>query len=288
MPAVFMPRTLDELLELKAADPSLAVFAGGTDLMLLMRHNRSRPSALACLDRVEELGQITDTGPDIAIGARVTHSCLLASFLVQRHFPVLIQALSTLGSPHIRNMGTLGGNIVTASPAGDTLPPLYVLGAQVELVSTRGTVRMPIADFISGPGITCLGPGQILHRVLLPKSPEFAVHYFEKVGLRKSLSIAVVSMAALVDPDPAGTVRDVRMAWGSVGRTIFTCPEAEEILRGYPPTRERLEAAAACVRSGVAPISDVRATADYRRRVAGNLVLRLAGACRISAQGDGR
>ncbi|MFH1152825.1 MAG: xanthine dehydrogenase family protein subunit M [Pseudomonadota bacterium] len=275
MADVFMPRTLDELLDLKEKKQSLALFAGGTDLMVALRHHRIQPKALACLDHMDAMREITDTGNHIAMGAGTTHAGLLASPLVQEHIPVLARALETLGSPHIRNMGTLGGNIVTASPAGDCLPPLTVLNARVELASRDGFQTLPISDFITGPGTTCLKPGQILWRVLVPKTPAYCIHHFEKVGLRRSLSIAVVSMAAVLNLAPDGCIQAVRMAWGSVGKTVVTCPEAEDILSGNPLDPAVLEKAAQAVMQWVNPISDVRATAGYRRKVAGNLVLRL-------------
>ncbi len=275
MPTVFMPRTLEELLALKQTRPGLFVFAGGTDLMIRMRNQLIQPDALACLDQLETIREIEETENEIAIGAGATHSQILANPGIQHHFPVLIKAIETLGSPHIRNMGTLGGNIVTASPAGDCLPPLTILKAQVELAGKEGFYRMPIGDFITGPGTTLLSQDQILWRVLIPKTPSFRIHHFEKVGLRRSLSIAVVSLAAIMNTGNSGQVKELRMAWGSVGKTVITCPEAENLLCSGMLNHESLGMAAELVRHTVCPISDIRATSDYRQRVAGNLLFRL-------------
>jgi len=278
MPVVILPQTLDELLDLKANCDSSAILAGGTDLLVQMRNKKIQPQTLICLDQLKDKGlrEVADMGDEISIGAAATHSQLIQNPLVQHHFPILIQALETLGSPQIRNMGTLGGNIMTASPAGDTLPPLYVLDAQVELAGKNGSRRMPISRFITGPGSTCLKPEEILYRIWIPKSPSHGLHHFEKIGHRKSLSIAILSLAALVDLTEEKKIRAVRLAWGSVGKTIITSPETEKLLLGNPmddPTGFIL--AAARIREEVSPISDVRARAEYRRQVAGNLVLRL-------------
>lgn len=276
MPAVILPQTLDELLNLKVKGH--AILAGGTDLFVQMRNKKVYPQTLICLDQLRDKGfrEVTDMGDEICIGAAATHSRLIQAPLIQQHFPILIQALNTLGSPQIRNMGTLGGNIMTASPAGDSLPPLYVLDAQVELAGKNGFRQMPLSRFITGPGATCLNPEEILYRIRIPKQPSYDLHHFEKLGHRKSLSIAILSMAALIGLTGDRKIRAVRLAWGSVGKTIVTSPETEKLLMGTPmddPAGFIL--AAARIRKDVSPISDVRAGAGYRRQVAGNLVLRL-------------
>jgi len=199
---------------------------------------------------------------------------------------VLAQALVDLGSPPIRNMGTLGGNICTASPAADTLPPLVALGAEVELASVHAqrlvTRRLPLDQFLLGPGRTALAPGEVLTAVLAPLPPASTgqsgrcVQHFEKVGRRSALAVAVVSLAAVLQLGPRGVVTEARLAWGSVAPTIWRCAEAEAFLTGRTLTLTSLRGAAALVRQQVRPISDVRASADYRREVAGNLLLRLA------------
>lgn len=273
-----MPQTLDELLDLKSVSNFSAILAGGTDLLVRMRNKTVHPQTLICLDQIKDnsIRNISDNEDEICIGAAVTHSRLINNPLIQQHFPVLIKALSTLGSPQIRNMGTLGGNIVTASPAGDSLPPLYVLNAQVELAGKKGLRKMPVSRFITGPGTTRLTPEEILWRIRIPKFPSYAWHHFEKVGHRKSLSIAILSMAALVELAPDHVIKAIRLAWGSVGKTVVTSPETEKRLIGKPLDPAGLIHAAEQIRREVSPISDVRASAEYRRQVAGNLLLRLS------------
>jgi CO/xanthine dehydrogenase FAD-binding subunit len=275
MREVLLPGSLDELWGCFKQQPGAAVYAGGTDLLVGMRNGLVNPQALICLDRIDELKGVRELDESIRIGACATHTQLLDEHLIKNNLPVLRQAIRGIGSPLIRNMGTIGGNICTASPAGDTLPPLYTLKAEVELCSEGGVRRVPIAEFIKGPGSTCLERAEVLAAVLVKKPAEYNLHHFEKVGLRNALACAVVSMAALLRVSPEGVVEKAALAWGSVGPTVITSPQAEEALIGGPLSPASLQKAAALVREAVSPISDVRADADYRRAVAGNLVMRL-------------
>jgi xanthine dehydrogenase FAD-binding subunit len=277
MTQVILPESLDELWVAQERLPEARLYAGGTDLLARLRKEAGPTPDLICLERLAELQAIDERGGELFLGAGATHARLLASPLVRNRLPVLAQALACLGSPPVRNMGTLGGNLVTASPAGDSLPPLYVLGAQVELLSPGGERRLPIADFIQGPGRVDLRPSEIVAGVAVAPPPGEVLHHFEKVGRRQALAIAVVSLAALIRLDKGGVVEEARLAWGSVGPTVMASPTAEAALAGRPLSREALEEAAAAARLAMRPLDDVRASADYRRIVAGNLLLRLAG-----------
>lgn len=269
------PKSLSEFWECLESMPHASVYAGGTDLLVKMRGGLVNPSSLICLERIEELRDISERGSSLRIGSCTSHARLLEDRRVRESFPMLVTALKGLGSPLIRNMGTLGGNICTASPAGDTLPPLVILGAQLELCSRNDTRRMPLADFITGPGRTCLRAGEILSAVWIDKPQGRVVQHFEKVGQRNALTCSVASLAALLRFSPGGVVQDAALAWGSVGPTVMRCPEAEALLLGERLTLKRLEEAAETARRAVSPICDVRADADYRRMVVGNLLLRL-------------
>jgi xanthine dehydrogenase FAD-binding subunit len=247
--------------------------AGGTDL--LVRKRGTVPTLVACLDRIESLYGVSEEDGLIRLGAGETHASLLRHPLVRGRLPVLAGALAVLGSPLIRNMGTLGGNIVTASPAGDTLAPLCALDAQIELACKRGTRRVLLADFINGPGMVRLEPGEIVSAVLVSPPEASALQHFEKVGRRKALAISVVSLAAVIFTDSDGVVVDARLALGSVGPTVIRCLNAEKILTGQRLAREVLLAAGQAVRMEISPMDDLRASASYRRDVAGNLLLRL-------------
>jgi CO/xanthine dehydrogenase FAD-binding subunit len=276
MSRVLTPRSLAELWEAMADHPQAALYAGGTDLLPAIRRGAPAPETLICLERIEEIKGVERREGRLRLGAGTVHADLLEHALVREELPVLAQALSVLGSPPIRRMGTLGGNLVTASPAGDCLPPLYVLEARVETASAQGRRLTPIRDFILGPGRTALAPGEIVAAVEIERPPVGALHHFEKAGKRRALAIAVASLAALLELGEDGEIRRARLAWGSLGPTVVASRLAAEALEGRPLNLESLRAAADLARREVRPISDPRASREYRRALAGNLILRLA------------
>jgi len=273
---VILPSSLEELWREMERRPDALVYAGGTDLLVRLRREPHPDRSLICLERIDALKRIEKLGNEIFIGTGCTHSHLLASPLVRDHLPILAQALAVLGSPLIRNVATIGGNIVTASPAGDTLPPLYALNASVEIVAPGLSRRLAIDEFIKGPGQSALRPGELLSGVVIILPTASAIQHFEKVGQRAALAISIASLAALMQLDEAGIVQGAHLAWGSVGPTVITCPEAEAALEGKPLNRESLAKAAELASGAVSPIDDLRASAAYRRKLAGNLLLRLA------------
>lgn len=276
MNTVLLPQNLDELWRMRAENPGASLYAGGTDLLVRRRAGLVRPAALICLERIAELRSIYIDGDVLAIGACATHRECLESSEISRHAPVLAQALRQIGGPHIRNMGTIGGNICTASPAGDSLPPLYMLEAEVALRSPEGERRMPISQFIIGPGQNALNADEILDHVRIPLSREYSIQHFEKVGQRNAMAIAIVSLAAVVRTGARGIVEEARLALGSVGPTVLRCTEAEEALTGRRLSMTALREAGRRIRPVVRPIDDIRASAAYRREVAGSLPLRLS------------
>lgn len=275
MRQVHLPRTIAELWSILNTEPNALIFAGGTDLFVKMRANKADAVTLIGLERIAELRDIREDDDEIRIGACATHNEILRHPLIEAHLPVLVQALRTLGSPPIRTMGTIGGNICTASPAGDTLPPLYVLRAVLEIGSPHGQRTLPIKDFIVGPGKTRLKAGEVLMAVRVKKPQGFNLQHFEKVGQRKSMACAIASMAVLLKVTPSGIIEEGRLAWGSVGETVVTDEGIEEFLIGKKISKETLFNAAKRLTSVVFPIDDIRASADYRRTVSGNLLLRL-------------
>jgi len=279
MKKIFRPRSLDELWRVKGEHPRATIMAGGTDLMVQLRKGvRPQPEILISLSEIGQLQEVEESSEGFALGAAATHAGLLRNRLVTGKLPLLAAALEKIGSPQIRNRGTLGGNIVTASPAGDSLPALHLLEAEVELATgPEKTRRLPLAEFIIGPGRTGLANQEILTRVIIPRPPAESRWHFEKVGLRNALAISVVSLAALWQTGEDGrTISKIALAWGSIGATVVRLPEVEDFLRGRLPNRETLTAAGRMVSGLVAPIDDLRASAAYRRQVAGNLLLRLA------------
>jgi len=276
MRPVFLPRNLHEVWEAWAQEPMAAVYAGGTDLLVRLRAGVVDPPALICIERVNELKGVRDEGEVVFVGAGNTHAELLADPTVQTHFPLLVQALRVLAGPPIRHMGTIGGNIVNASPAGDTLPPLYVLDAEVEVWSREASQRFPISRFILGPGRVLLKSGELVRGLRIRKRSGTWVHHYEKVGLRKAQACAVASLAAILKTGQEGIVEEAHLAWGSVGPTVVVCPKAEEALKGRRLCVETLREVLPDVQAAISPVDDVRASASYRRSVAGALILRLS------------
>lgn len=279
MREVFLPENLEELWRVLEREPAPRPYCGGTDLLVHLRSGKTDPAALVCLERIPELSGVHEEEGGLWIGAATTHARLLDDPLVRARLPLLARALSTLGSPPVRNMGTIGGNICTASPAGDSLPPLYALDGEVELRSRASSRRMPLRRFITGPGETALRPDEILAGVRVKPDGAYNVHHFEKIGIRRAMACAVASLAALLRVSSSGEIEAVRLAWGSVGPTVVASGDAEQALLGKRLTRDTLEEAAERARKAVSPIDDVRASAAYRREVSGNLLLRLMEYC---------
>lgn len=275
MKPVFLPGNLEELWRVLEREPAPRPYCGGTDLLVHLRAGKTDPPALVCLERIPELSGVREEEGGLWIGAATTHARLLDDPLVRARLPLLARALSALGSPPVRNMGTIGGNICTASPAGDTLPPLYVLDGEVELRSRCSSRRIPLRRFITGPGETALRPGEILTGVRVTPDGSYNVHHFEKIGTRRAMACSIASLAALLRVSPSGEIEAVRLAWGSVGPTVVTSEDVEKALLGRRLSRNTLEEAAARARKAVSPIDDGRASAAYRKEVSGNLLLRL-------------
>ncbi|AFM27432.1 FAD binding domain-containing protein [Desulfomonile tiedjei] len=275
MRQVFLPRSLEHLWELLDREPESALYAGGTDFLVHMRSGKVNPSHLICLERIQELQGIRNDGSEIFIAAATTHATILDNLFIKTHFPVLNRAIAVLGSPPIRHMGTIGGNIVTASPAGDSLPALYALSAEVEVRSCSGPRRIALSDFIRGPGKVALSHGEIVSGIWLQKDADWTVQHYEKVGKRQAQACSVASLAALLRVE-AGIVKRARLAWGSVGPTVVRSDKVDDYLAGKPLNLEVLQSMGEIIEEIVSPISDIRASADYRRMVSKSLVLRLS------------
>ena len=275
MSEILAPTRLDAYFELLERHPGAQAMAGGTDLLVRRRAELpTSAAALIALAGIDELQGINEDEHGLSIGALTPFSTLIADARVNARAPLLVSAVRTVGGPAIRNMATIGGNVCTASPAGDSLTPLYVAAARVEIASPHGRRMLPIADFISAPGRTALRPGELLTRIVLPPGAPFACQRFEKVGRRRSLAISVASFCGQLRFSADGTVAEARFAWGSVAPTVLRIAELEADLVGRRLDRLAIRRAAGIARERVAPISDIRASADYRRRVAGNLLTR--------------
>ena len=269
---VVRPKDLSEALHyLREGGKPLA---GGTDLLVAVRKGTESPNLLVYVGELPELRVLREEREGLEVGAALTHAELLAHPATER-FPILRSVLQTIGSPAIRAMGTLGGNIVTASPAGDSLVALYLLEARVRLVSEEGERELPIWEFIVGPRKTALRPGELVRSVFLPWLSGEPRSFFRKVGRRRALIIAIASLGALVWVRD-GRVERARLALGSVAPTVIRPKEVEEAVVGRPVSPEAWEDLVPRLSAATHPISDLRASADYRRKVAGRLLLALA------------
>lgn len=268
-----VPVTIEEAVTLLASGNGSRVkpIAGGTDLMIQLREHVLSAETLVDISQIEELKHIRVDGDMLRIGAAVTYAQLKASPEVQRYAYLLAEASRVVGAIQIQNMGTIGGNIANASPAGDTLPCLYVLGAQLTLRSSQGERTVPIKDFIVGVRRTDLQPGEIITEISFKGLPPNAGSSFVKLGLRQSQAISVVDTAAILTVAD-GKIADVRIACGSVAPTIVFCPSAEGLLKGQSYSDERFEEAANAARQDISPIDDIRGSAAYRRYVTKTLV----------------
>ena len=272
---VLFPRTLSEMQEMRSAMPEGLIMAGGTDLLVQLRKSGQKPPALFCTEQLNEVRNIEVFPEELKVGAAVTLHCLLENETVREKLPVLYQALLSMASPPVRHAATLCGNVCTASPAGDTLPALYVLEAEVELQGRAGVRKLPIGEFINGPGNTALQPEEMLTNIIIPFPGVDTFSSYHKVGKRQAMAISVASLAVALRMDSGKTVRHIRLAWGSVGPTVSKVPAVEEFLTGRRLSVETLREAGRLASSGVSPIDDFRAHASYRRQVSGNLLLRL-------------
>lgn len=261
---VHTPSDLSAALALRAADPAAWPLAGGTDVMVYLEAHAIDPPAFIDLWGVPELRGVAETAAGLRIGACTLYSELIEHSAVRAQAPTLVEAARTVGARQIQNRGTLGGNIANASPAGDTLPVLLALDADLELHSAaRGARRMPIAGFYRGYKRTEMAPDELIVAVHLPApSPADRVH-FRKVGTRLAQAISKVVMGGRLRVE-GGVVTEARVAWGSVAATPIRSPKVEAALIGRPVSLD----AVAAVDDDIAPIDDVRSTAQYRRAVA--------------------
>ena len=277
------PATLDDALALKAQHGERArIIAGGTDLLLEMERGvrvapNGDPLALIDLTRIPGLAEIREADGVIHLGPLVTHNQAAASPLISAKALPLARASWEVGAPQIRNRATVAGNIITASPANDTIVPLVALGASVTLASAQGGERtLPLADFITGFRQVAMQPDEVLVGISFPALGENERGSFIKLGLRKAQAISVVSVAGIVAFQTDGsTVQSARISLGAVTAVIGRATEAEAFLAGKSLTDDVIDQAAELALKSASPIDDIRAGADYRRSMVRTLTARL-------------
>ena len=273
------PSSLEQAVECLQQLGEVTILAGGTDLMPQSQAGRLKiKRTLMNIRRIPELKGITLDDGAIRIGALTTITEIMQNDLVKKHLPVLVEACDHFASDQIRNAGTLGGNICNASPAGDTLVPLIVLDAEVELASKPDNQvykrTMPLAEYFVGPGKTRRAPAELLTGVRIPLPPAGHVARFFKFGARPALDISAISIG-IAGTLKKGVMTNVRVAFGAVAPTPVRALHTEEALEGKRLDAATIETVASVARDEVKPIDDIRATAWYRKEMIHNMTKRM-------------
>ncbi len=262
------PQSLPEAWDLYKEFPGARYIGGGTDLMVQIKNREIKPPALISLRSIPELAGI-DVGDRTRIGAMTTIADLINHPELGFIFPVLIQAAKSLGSPQIRNVATVGGNLCNCSPCADTALPLLILEARVVLKSSAGTRQVPLEEFFIGPGQSCLLPGEVLSEILLDKPGPAARSTFMKKG-RVKMDLAIASVALLLEMhDGSRQCKKARAAAGSVAPVPLRLREVEELFENTLISRELITQAQEIAGRSISPISDIRSSADYRGQIVG-------------------
>lgn len=271
----FVPQRIEKALEiLSRYGKEIKIIAGGTDLLIQYYDRLYEISAWLDLKNILELKKIKIDKNQMIIGAMVTHAQLEKSQDIKKYFPILGKAAADIGSPQIRNRGTIGGNIVNASPAGDLLAPLMAYKAKFKLLSTQGEMSVPAEEFFIGPKKTILEPAQLLTQIILPLPSERTYGCWIKIGKRKALSIATITLALVVEMDEDNkTVKDVRTCLGSVAPTPIEIKEIRKKIIGKDFNQLDFAELGQIVEDKISPIDDIRGTREYRKDVAKNIMI---------------
>ncbi len=274
--AYLKPGSMDKVFRLKEDMPEAFIVAGGTDLMVKIKNREIAPRALISLRSVAELQGIDSRGA-VCIGSMTSITDLVNSEILRSRYPVLVEAARRLGSPQIRNVATLGGNLCNCSPCADTATPLLVLEARALLQSPRGSREIPLFELFRQPGETCMATDEVLTRVLIPafnatrKGSGLRAAFFKRGRVRMDLAIA--SLSVLIQTE-GGRIQKARLAAGSVAPVPLRLARVEELLEGEKLKSSLIAEARRLAEESVTPITDIRSTAEYRRHIVGVFVSR--------------
>ncbi len=269
------PRNVPETLALLTRyDGKALVLAGGTDIVPKLQRGTLQLDAVISLRYVEELRGIAfDSGTGLTIGAAARHAEVLDHPDVRLHYTDLVEALSQLATVQVRNMGTIAGNLCNASPCAHSAPPLLAHDAHLKIVGPDGTRSLPLADFFLGPGLTALAPGELLSSIHVPLPPASAGFAFHSISARSNVDMSAVSVGVMVHTD-GDKIADARIFLGAVGPIPLRASSAEAVLRGQVMSDALATRAGEAAATDSKPISDVRASARWRRRMVGVLTRR--------------
>lgn len=282
---VFKPTTLDEAIAFRAANPGCVIIAGGTDLGVVMNKRKFSAAVLMTTTSIPELGVIESRDNALVVGGNVTHAQVQRA--IAQRVPKYDEYLEYFGSPQIRNVGTLAGNLATGSPIGDSLPPLFVLGAEIELAGPKGRRVVNINDFYTGYRTSVMAADELISRITIPLPDGNDTFRLYKLSKRKDLDISTFSAAVLMKMRD-GIIDSIHIAMGGVGPMVVRLKKTEAILRGQPFDEATFANVRDSVLSEITPISDVRGSADYRNLLAGNILSRMhAELAAPAANGNG-
>jgi CO/xanthine dehydrogenase FAD-binding subunit len=267
-----LPGSLAEALGLLAREPGIwQPFAGGTDLMVLLEAGKLSHKRFLSLSKLADLRGIEVTSDSVILGALTTYTEIQRHSVLRTEFPMLCAAARETGSIATQNRGTLGGNIVNASPAADSPPALLVYDADIELISARGAHWLPYHGFHTGYKKMQLAPDELLRAIRLPRQAKPWRQYYRKVGTRKAQAISKVCFAGVAQME-ARTIHDIRIALGSVAPIVLRTVKTEDVLRGAKLGPGIIASAKETLAREISPIDDIRSTARYRLRVTQNLL----------------
>lgn len=269
----YRPQTLDEALQrLAQHGASLRCVAGGTDILVKAKDGQCSTQSLFDVSAIAELRAVRAQGDRLWVGSGATHDDVVRSPLMREYAPALVDGCAIIGGPQIRNRGTIGGNLGNASPAADSVPALYTLEAEVEIVSLKKQRVAPIEEFFLGPGKTVLQPTELIRGVSFAKRPQMR-GAFLRLGQRRAQAISKVSLAASAQME-GRRFRYLRLALGAVAPTVLRARKAEEILLNEGWNAKSLKAARQAVKQEAKPIDDLRSRQDYRREMCAVLLER--------------
>jgi CO/xanthine dehydrogenase FAD-binding subunit len=265
--------------------PAVKILAGGTDLLVDLKHTLQPAEVVIDISQAADLKRIAITDEGLSIGALVTHTAIMQSAVIQELFPALVEAAHTIGAVQTRNLGTLGGNLITCVPSMDSGPTLVALEARVTVAGPEGRRQMPLTELFAGPRKTTLKPNELLTEILIPKENLGKPAAFLKFGLRKGQALALVNVAASlwVDWERNIFVRP-RISLGAVAPVVIRTPKAEAFLEGREITPAAMEEAGQIAVGEAKPISDFRASADYRRDLIAVLTKRALATAYVRAE----
>jgi CO/xanthine dehydrogenase FAD-binding subunit len=282
------PTSIEAALAILAKDDAARPVAGGTDLVVAARQGRKPlPASIVAINRIAELGQHAVTDGALVLGSLTPHAWIADSAEVRATWSALADASAIVGSPATRATGTIGGNLMNASPAAETTAPLVVLNANVMLRAIgRGSRIVPVVKLAVAPGRTLAAVDELLTTVVVPPPPPGSGSAYIRLEYRRAMEIAVVGAAALVTLAEDGSVAEARIALTAVAPTIVRAPEAEAALKGAVAGAPAFRAAAEAAAGAAQPIDDVRASADYRRAMLVVVVARTLAAAAARARGE--